>query len=176
MRDKPSTARQHFETIATGVGFYPLRMGVNIHAPLPKEANEGLLICLRKFHRQAGRGGDGGNDGEPGGKGFLDDLEGNSATDLKDAIRVRQAMEEPMANKFIEGVVTTDIFTQEKQFSVRAEPSAGVEAAGLSKGFLGGEQAIGEGMKNPGIYLQVGGNGCIGTQVREGCFRADSAT
>ena len=58
-----------------------MQVRVNIHRLATKEADEGLAGIAGEFDGEAARGGDGGDERNAGGEGFLDHLEGDAAAE-----------------------------------------------------------------------------------------------
>lgn len=61
-------------------------MGVDVHFVAAEEADEGLMGGLGEFNGEAAGGGDGGDERDVGGKGFLNDFEGDPAADHEEMI------------------------------------------------------------------------------------------
>src|SRR5687767_5335113 len=54
----------------------------------------------------------------------------------------QQAFQEAVADDFIDGVMTADIFTKNDHFAFRRKNGRGVQAAGAREGFLGAAEFI----------------------------------
>ena len=119
-------------------------MRVNIHCFTAKEANEGLAGIASEVDGEAAGGGDGGDEGDASGEGFLDHLEGNAATEEQDVTVERQeAVHKRMAEDLVEGVVAAHVFAGDDEVAFEVKNGAGVQAASFGKGLLGGAELVG---------------------------------
>src|SRR4051794_31494661 len=103
-------------------------MSVDVHPLAAEEADQGLAAVAREGDGEAGRGGDGGDDRNASGEGFLHDLERTAARDEEDVAAQGEASgEEAMADDFIDGVVAPDVLAQDDELSVGVEKRGRVE-------------------------------------------------
>src|SRR5215204_6185299 len=117
---------------------YPLRPAVHIKPVAAEKPHQRHAEALGEVDGQAAGGGDGAEDGDAGGEGFLGDLEAAAAADHQEVIgEGEDAFEEGPADDFVDGVVAADVFPQRDKVSSRGEQGGGMETAG------GGEETLG---------------------------------
>lgn len=143
---------------------------------MAEEADEGLVAVVGELGGEGGGCGDGGDDGEAGGEGFLQDFEGGAAADEEEMVVEGEAVvEEAVAEGFVDGVVSADVFAENEQLAVDVEDGGGVEATGLLEGRLRFFEMLGGVQEGLSVDAAGGGDGGeVGVNGIDGGFAAQA--
>src|SRR6185437_7725384 len=88
-----------------------LRGAVDVEATIPHEADQRHIGILRKIHRKARGGADGGEDGDAGCDRLLHQLIAHASTHEEQSVIQRDhSIEKLPADQFVESVMPPDIF------------------------------------------------------------------
>ena len=117
---------------------------VNIHRAAAEEADERLPGLAGEVDGEAARSGNGRDEGDAGGEGFLDHLEGHAATQKQHmAVERQEVVHEHMAEDLVEGVVSAHILAGDDEVAFEVKDGTGMKAAGFGKRLLRGAELVG---------------------------------
>ncbi len=151
---------------------------VDVEAVVADEAEEGEVEFLGELYGETGGGADGGDEGNAGHDGFLNQFETRAAREKKNStVKGEGIFHELMADELVEGVVAADVFAEGEELSALVEEGGGVEAAGAVEDGLGGAEEFGQGVNDFGMDQKVidDGDRAVGAEGFDGGFAADAA-
>ena len=109
-----------------------------------------------EFDGEARRGGNGREDGDSGGEGFLGDFEAAPATDQQDVAGEREmALKKRPADDFVDRVVAADVFADFEKTALGVEERGGMETASAAEDGLLGAENVGEAAEDFRIDAEV---------------------
>lgn len=149
-------------------------MGARVYvtSSVPQEAYQSDAGFFRGLYCEAGGRSYCGYYSDAGCGGLLDELEAGASAKNEDGICFRETIaQKAVADEFVEGIVTSDVFAEDDDLAGVIEESGGVEAARGIEDILARAEALGE------LEQEIGGDrreglGCRGRMsgggVREG--------